>query len=153
MNKIKTWQERYADNDQGLLASECKELEIAELRAALASSATTERPSDLAAAIQKVVFPKSTWDGGSNFTFHGKPYEYTKDDLMEYRASVLDALAKQVPAQEQDKARIEELHSKLKMLADTVVLASEDIAKDRRQIAHALLQNALDEVGDIGEVA
>jgi len=54
-----------------------------------------------------------------------------------------------VPAESSELVRI--LHAKLKMLADTVVLASEDIAKDRRQIAHALLQKALDQVGDIGE--
>lgn len=38
---------------------------------------------------------------------------------------------------------------KLKFLADTVVLASEDLTKGRVQMAHALLQKGLDAVGKI----
>ncbi len=94
MPNIKTWQERmyeaYGNHAYGYKPDECMKAEIAELRAALASSATNE-PSDLAAAILALPFPA-----------HGYG-QMSSDDIFRSALTAAAALAKQVPAQEQDK--------------------------------------------------
>jgi hypothetical protein len=99
MDKIKTWQERAKEaHNKGFAVIESGMMreEIADLRAALAASATTQQPSDLSKAILAISLPEPEYRQEQCI----KPTAYTADQMRSL-LSAAAALAAQPAAQEQ----------------------------------------------------
>jgi len=143
MDKIKTWQERAnevptEERVARFTQLECMRDEIADLRAALAASATTEQPSGLAAPVDAPIGTMSDWTLPRLYDLACRQQHAIREGdkcIKRYEALAADlraALASQPAAQEQSefapylkegetpierlKREIKECHSLLNLL-------------------------------------